>query len=1026
MTTNRFAAAKPFALLTVVVLIAALPAAADNLIINGSFDRDLYAWGHGFQGGRETWNPEDAFGSRASGSAQLTWIRPAQPFVSGAADLDQIVPVTAGKSYAWQVNVKNISAASGNYAMTAAWCSDLDCRTLISSDSLGLLATESPSNPQWRTYAGSITAPPNAVAVAVHLRVEGNGTALFDNVSFGPPSCLTCSATVPSEVVFGQTVSLTANVQSTCSPSGFTGQWDFGDATPPSSQTTTQHTYAAPGTYRWTWTATASTGNSCFVTGVVTILTPLHIASFYAAPSQIAKGQSATLSWVAEGASSVLIDNGIGMQPASGSVTVSPDTTTTYTLIAFQDGTLARATVTVEVITTPLVGVASLPRPIVQTVNAGGGATSLSLINAGGAEASLNMLLSGSFFPAGTLRPQVVVPARGATAVAITANPSPQGAFHGTLNLTGDGVPAGALAVPVSLLSAAPVTGNTSINPATARVDVTSTSGSVNVTNAGSATLNAIAWSDTPWLLPQNDAVVIAPGATVPVSFTIDRSKRPDAPSSGGSAEGALWLFTLTGGTQIANVIDTVPATVTTGGLPAIPGGEIELLVPGIGHINNFATDITLFNPLGAVEDTRLYFASTANDAKAATIPATPAGMPLHVDDVVKSIFGVTEQLGTLHIRAKNAAQLIASATMRSVSASGAIGSTVPMFRSDRGAAPNETIVLSGLTTGDLFVQEAAGYNATMQVDFYRADGTKITDLTQASQGLSAFAFGQLTIPAGAASAFITNTSTFPARLVAYARLTDSVSGDTWISIDWSRYLEYSPSEPVVIPVVGNVIGADNKRYTSSISITNRGSSSATGTLRFFGRSANSVTRQVSLGAAQTETVTGMPPRDDLGYVSFTPVTGSFSIASVTYASGPYAAVPVVAASTAISGGQSLVIAPLSDADRRNSPANRPGTLRTNLGFVETTGRPVTVRVTLRYPLIGGARDSRSRDFALGPNQFFLFNSIADQILGTMRRNFADLRDVEADFQIVGGDGAAIVFTSSVDNASGDSIIRVR
>ena len=61
---------------------------------------------------------------------------------------------------------------------------------------------------------------------------------------------------------------------------------------------------------------------------------PPVINNFGAAPSAIFAGQSTTLSWSTSNATTVSIDNGIGSQPVSGSVTVSPTQTTVYTLTA--------------------------------------------------------------------------------------------------------------------------------------------------------------------------------------------------------------------------------------------------------------------------------------------------------------------------------------------------------------------------------------------------------------------------------------------------------------------------------------------------------------------------------------------------------------------------------------------------------------------------------------------------------------------------------------------------------------------
>jgi hypothetical protein len=61
-------------------------------------------------------------------------------------------------------------------------------------------------------------------------------------------------------------------------------------------------------------------------------------AALYLSPPSIASGGSATLTWVTSGATYISIDNGVkslvGVTGASGSISVSPSFTTTYTLTA--------------------------------------------------------------------------------------------------------------------------------------------------------------------------------------------------------------------------------------------------------------------------------------------------------------------------------------------------------------------------------------------------------------------------------------------------------------------------------------------------------------------------------------------------------------------------------------------------------------------------------------------------------------------------------------------------------------------
>jgi hypothetical protein len=78
---------------------------------------------------------------------------------------------------------------------------------------------------------------------------------------------------------------------------------------------------------------------------------PPSISSFAAAVSSINAGQSTTLAWAVTGAANVSIDNGVGSQAnvAAGSVTVSPQVTTTYTLTASNGGGTVTSLATVVV-----------------------------------------------------------------------------------------------------------------------------------------------------------------------------------------------------------------------------------------------------------------------------------------------------------------------------------------------------------------------------------------------------------------------------------------------------------------------------------------------------------------------------------------------------------------------------------------------------------------------------------------------------------------------------------------------------
>ena len=76
-------------------------------------------------------------------------------------------------------------------------------------------------------------------------------------------------------------------------------------------------------------------------------------ASFSANPTAIEKGQSSTLSWTTTNATNVSIDQGIGDVSTSGSRSVSPSVSTTYTLTAKGPGGTKEETARVTVTSPP-------------------------------------------------------------------------------------------------------------------------------------------------------------------------------------------------------------------------------------------------------------------------------------------------------------------------------------------------------------------------------------------------------------------------------------------------------------------------------------------------------------------------------------------------------------------------------------------------------------------------------------------------------------------------------------------------
>jgi hypothetical protein len=118
-------------------------------------------------------------------------------------------------------------------------------------------------------------------------------------------------------------------------------------------------------TYTITANGTGGATTTCSVAVTVTAGSLPRIIQFAATPPSINGGQSATLLWVVENATTVSI-SGVGNVGLGGTQNVSPAATTTYTLTATNSQGSATATATVNVIVIPpptITGFTASPNP---------------------------------------------------------------------------------------------------------------------------------------------------------------------------------------------------------------------------------------------------------------------------------------------------------------------------------------------------------------------------------------------------------------------------------------------------------------------------------------------------------------------------------------------------------------------------------------------------------------------------------------------------------------------------------------
>jgi hypothetical protein len=834
-------------------------------------------------------------------------------------------------------------------------------------------------------------APTGVRSVTARQSAEGPLSTLQNAFSVQEPCTLTCTATAPAqairgaEVLFQATALLQGDVCLTIAP---TFLWTFHDGQ--TAQQNPVKVYEEAGTFSWSMTASVP-GLNC---------------------------------------------------TRSGSIVVTP-------------GLPSPAAI----------AVVDLPKAIVQPTSGGGTAT-FAVQNVGGSPTEVTLTQSGSFF---SQTPTRFTLGAGATqVVTVTGLATEAGSFEGSSILSGVGVPPG-LTVRIRVFSTTPPSGPVIAAPAENRVDIVSStggspSGTASFINRGNNVLQGVLSADVPWLIPQGGIVTIQPGQTVTVSFTIDSTRRPDGEY--GSATGNLILTFLngtagkiagdsnhgTGSTAVA-VVHTVTPGTAPGQIPPVAAGEVALFMPGVAHVpgsvGTFLSDVSLTNlgTSGSLTNVNLLFTPRGSTSTlSSTISQIVANRPLLFGDVARTVFNNTTSVGTLQVRSTPAqiSNISASANVFNISnPQGTYGTAIPVFRSDRSAGPAERIFLTGLradatTHTNLYIQETAGQGATVTMDFYDAQGVSRGGRNEVIGPFGLLQLGS-PVPLDAVSAVLTNAPGSTGRVAAYATPVDRASGDTWAVADWRRQYAAAGGQQVV-PVAATVRGANNTHFRTDLAILNSGSEVASGTLRFYSRTGQTVDRALALAAFQSSVVTDVLTTmfnltgDQVGYLLYIPTSGTVTITSRTYTtvSGQVATfgtgVPTIPADAGLRAGQRRRFGGIEDSSLAAINSARGGTFRTNVGIVEIAGQPVTVRVTLRFTAgtqASAAQAVVTKDYALAARQFFQINGITRDMVPNRDANYGDLRNMQLDVQVLSGAGAVVVYTSSVDNGTGDSILRV-
>ncbi|HVR43490.1 MAG TPA: hypothetical protein VMS56_08595 [Thermoanaerobaculia bacterium] len=717
----------------------------------------------------------------------------------------------------------------------------------------------------------------------------------------------------------------------------------------------------------------------------------------------------------------------------------------------------------------PNVVVTSLPGGLVQETNQEGSTGEFTVANIGGSATTVFVNPSTDFFD---VAPRSADLAPGASrSFTIAAVPLPAGFYEGFVGVTGTGVGPGTN-VRVRLVSANRPSTPPLPRPAANRVDLSTRvgqfqKGSIRITNHDTGTVRGVFSADVPWILPPGEAFELVAGF-VDVPFEVDLDRRPLHTA----AVGTLSLHYLLSPGEIASsgpvaghgatgassttvtVVSTVTPPSSPADLPPLGAQEIALFAPGVGRILGsvglFISDLTL-SALDRNADTRnvrLYYSPLGAETRTVNIDPVSRTIASPLGDLVKGVFGGDSQIGSLQIRSPDVLDLgVLASIFNSSDPAGTFGTAIPIFRSDRSVLPGQQLFLTGLrktatSHTNLFVQETSGNSARVRIRLLTGSGSpadeRVVDL--AAFGVTQITDNPTPLPDGMVSAVLEHDEGSDGAFVGYATPVDRASGDFWAVADWSLQYGYSVADPLLIPVAGAIPGANNTDFRTDVSFMNSGTVPAAGTLRY--RSADAGVLEETIDVAPGATVTyedltrsifGIEGTT-LGYLTWTPASGAMRITSRNYTlvaeTGATfgTAVPVLPLSAAISRGELIRFGGVDDASLTTVTDRRPATFRSNVGIIETSGQPIRVRATMNYTVPSSlvtTIGSASVELELAPFELRRLNRVTQEILGAFRGALGDLRNVQLDFEVIEGDGSAVIFLSSIDNGTGDSLLRV-
>jgi hypothetical protein len=436
--------------------------------------------------------------------------------------------------------------------------------------------------------------------------------------------------------------------------------------------------------------------------------------------------------------------------------------------------------------------------------------------------------------------------------------------------------------------------------------------------------------------------------------------------------------------------------------------------------LTEWYTDVELYNPSSSLATAVLYYLPRNADNSVAARRAVTvlAGQALHLSDVVGGLFGQAQSAGALLV--SSAQPLLVTSRTDTWS----LGQFVPGLPESAALAAGQEGHLIQLSETDhsrtnLGLASISPAPITVTATLYRSTGERLGAMQLGVPPFGSVQVNQIIAKLGAAPVddayAVVHSDTPGARYYAYASVVDNVSRDPLTVLP----VLASSTEPLVLPAVAHTSGINGTVWRTDLEVHNPGALQATYRLELLRSGQDNTTPAAATytldpgkSVRYADVVASVFAAQGAGAIRVTPLSGAVAASARTFTDTGKGSL-----------GQFIPATPLSEASGPGTGARllqlrQSGTWefgsRTNIGFVNATGAPITVTASLyaatdSYPgtLLGVHTETLP---PYGSRQ-------VNEIFATVTT--ADLADCYAIVTASGPDARFFAYASVVDNQSG-------